>query len=385
MHLCIIIGNTHANKQLNLNVGGISNQILLLLQSFEKIKNINISLITRYSEYTPTSNRIKIYRIHKFNNFLLDLLYFLLKSPIKIIKIHKRTPINLINIHNSTYFYSLIILVRIVKKIPILMKIPLDFTSFINDTAMLKENKLRTRILNYTWYKFFKKFIIRKINFIRVINNTIFHDLIKLKYPKERILEIPNGINIRIFDNLSKKNREISHFGYVGRLVQIKNIRILLYAFKDYLSLYPLDKLYIYGKGPESKWISKFTEDHNLNQNIILCGYKKDKREIYSNIDVLIDPALAQGISNANLEAMSSNTLVIASDAIGNKDLIKNQINGLLFNPFKKDKLLDQLVFYKNNPKIIKNLIENAKNEILNIYDINVITNKIYSFLKSNL
>ena len=66
MHLCIIIGNTHANKQLNLNVGGISNQILLLLQSYEKIKKINISLITRYSEYTPTSNRIKIYRIQKF-------------------------------------------------------------------------------------------------------------------------------------------------------------------------------------------------------------------------------------------------------------------------------------------------------------------------------
>ena len=138
MHICLILGNTHPNKKLRLNVGGIANQILLLLPSYENIEDIKISLVTKYTEYKPRSNRIKIHEIHKFHNFLLDTLYFFLNSTLTILTIHKKDPINIINFHNSTYFYSFIILIRLLFKIPILMKIPLDFASFLRDTSMPK-------------------------------------------------------------------------------------------------------------------------------------------------------------------------------------------------------------------------------------------------------
>jgi len=385
MHICLILGNTHPNKKLKLNVGGIANQILLLLPSYEKITDIKISLVTKYTEYKPSSNRMKIYEIHKYNNFILDTLYFFLKSPLKILKIHKKDPINIINFHNSTYFYSFIIIIRLLFKIPLLMKIPLDFTSFLRDTSMPKENKIRTRILNYSWFKIFKKIILKKIDFIRAINKKIYNDLISLNYPKERILKIPNGINSINFIDLQKNEREISHFGYVGRLVKIKNLKILLFAFKNYFLKYPLDKLFIYGVGPEGEWISKFAKENDLTGNVILHGFEKNKRKIYSNIDVLIDPSFAQGISNSNLEAMCTNTFLIASDVFGNRDIIKPKLTGLLFNPFKKDDLLSQLLFFKKNPEIIKDMIDNAKNEILTNYEVNIITNKIYTYLRSNL
>lgn len=385
MHICLILGNTHPNKKLRLNVGGIANQILLLLPSYENIEDIKISLVTKYTEYKPRSNRIKIHEIHKFHNFLLDTLYFFLKSPLTILKIHKKDPINIINFHNSTYFYSFIILIRLLFKIPILMKIPLDFASFLRDTSMPKENKIRTRILNYSWFKIFKKIILKKINFIRAINKKIYDDLIDLNYPKDRVLEIPNGINSKNFFGLQKNKREISHFGYVGRLVQIKNLKILLYSFKNYFLKYPLDKLFIYGIGPEGDWISKFIKKNNLTGNVILYGFEKNKKKIYSNIDVLIDTSLAQGISNSNLEAMCTDTLVIASNVIGNRDLIKHKSTGLLFNPLKREELLNQLLFFKSNPEIINHIIENAKKEVLTNFDVDVITNKIYNYLRLKL
>ena len=385
IHICVIIGNTHANKKLGLNVGGVANQMLRLLRSYEKIENIKISLITKYSEYIPLSNRFKIYIIRKYRNFFLNSLYFLFKSPLKVIKIHKKTPINVINIHNCTYFYIFIIFISSILKIPILMKVPLDFTSFIKDTAMQKENKIRTRILNYSWDKLFRKLIIKKINFIRAINKKIYNDLINLKYPKECILEIPNGIESSIFNGLQKKTRDVIHYGYVGRLVQLKNVRYLLYVFKEYFSKYPSDKLFIYGIGPEVEWISRFIIKNKLNANVIICGFEKNKKEIYSNLDVLIDPSFAQGISNANLEAMSSNTFVISSNVIGNQDLIKHKITGLLFNPYRKQDLLEQLIFYKQNPVKIREIIQNAKIEIMNNYDVDIITSKIYKYLQSKL
>jgi glycosyltransferase involved in cell wall biosynthesis len=198
MHICIILGNTHSNEKLGLNVGGIANQLLLLLPSYEKINDLRISLITKYTKYIPISNRMRIYQIHKFNNFVLDTIYFILKYPLKILKIHKKDSIDIINIHHYTYVYLFVILIKLIFKIPILMKIPFDFSSALKDTLMPNENKLRTRALNIFWFKIFKK-IIRKIDFIRAINGTIYDDLIKLGYPKNNILLVPNGINTKYF------------------------------------------------------------------------------------------------------------------------------------------------------------------------------------------
>ena len=384
MHICIILGNTHPNKKLGLNVGGIANQILLLLPSYERNEDIQLSLITKYTRYTPFSERLKIYKIHKFDNFLFDTIYFFLKYPLKLLEIHKKNPIDVINIHHYTYFYSFVMLIRLIFKIPILMKIPFDFSSGLKDTLMPKENKLRTRILNVCWLKIFKK-IILKINFIRAMNRTIHNDLLNLNYPKDRILEIPNGINSKEFIRIQKNNHDVCHYGYVGRLVQIKNIKMLLYSFKIYFSKYQQDKLFIYGNGPEREWISKFIKENDLIGNIKLCGFEKNKRKIYSNIDVIIDPSFAQGISNSNLEAMCTNTLAITSKVIGNVDLIEHKSTGLLFDPYNKEDLLNQLYFYKNNPEIIKNIVENARNEILSKYEVDVITKKIYSYLRMKL
>ncbi|MEE9378619.1 MAG: glycosyltransferase, partial [Candidatus Lokiarchaeia archaeon] len=115
------------------------------------------------------------------------------------------------------------------------------------------------------------------------------------------------------------------------------------------------------------------------------CGFIKDKDKIYSNLDVLIDPALAQGISNTNLEAMSSNTLLIASKVEGNKDLIIDKVTGLLFSPIKKNNLLNTLIFYKENSKKISQIIDNAKKEISQNYEISVITKRILKFMNSRL
>ena len=151
------------------------------------------------------------------------------------------------------------------------------------------------------------------------------------------------------------------------------------------MSHFTSDKLFIYGFGPERDWISNFIKENKLSKSIILCGFEKDKNRIYSNVDALIDSSLAQGISNSILEAMCTNTLVVASNVAGNRDLIKHKLTGLLFNLSKKEDLLKQLLFCKNNPEIVKLIIRNAKKEILKIYDIDEITNNIYSFLKINL
>ena len=263
------------------------------------------------------------------------------------------------------------------------MKIPLDFSSYLLHIHLMEKNNLIAKLINYSWFKFFTKVVIKKINYIRTLNEKMYVDLIKLHFPGDRILKIPNGINSRGYFKIKKKEHPNIHYGFVGRLTEFKNLKFLLDVFKLYLESYPEDKLFIYGKGSEEKYISDFIQNNNLKENIILHGFEKDKAVIYSNIDVVIDPAFGQGISNANLEAMCTNTFVIASNVFGNIDIIKNNITGLLFNPFDKNSLLKKLKFYKENSKLSSEILLNARNEVLKNYDIDIITSKIYNFLKT--
>ncbi len=202
--------------------------------------------------------------------------------------------------------------------------------------------------------------------------------LIERKFPIERIMKIPNGININIYKEIVKIPHNRIHYGYVGRLTKFKNITFLINGFKEYFKKFPEDRLYIYGEGSEEKGLQNLIQKYNLSENIILKGYMKNKKKIYSNIDVLVDPALAQGISNAHLEAMVTGTFIIVSNVHGSKELVRNWKTGLLFDVHDKKDLMDKLIFYKTNEKIVNQIIMEAKKEVYNFYNIDAITKKIY-------
>jgi glycosyltransferase involved in cell wall biosynthesis len=209
----------------------------------------------------------------------------------------------------------------------------------------------------------------------------MFEELMELKYPKTRILRIPNGIKLKKYIDLDKNVHEGIIYGFVGRLSQFKNIRYMLGEFKDYFDKFSLDKLFIFGEGPELEYINNFIENNGLSNNIYLLGYEGNKEKIYSNLDVLIDPSHGQGISNANLEAMSTNTLLIASKVDGNIDLIGDGETGLLFEPKNKGALLEKLLYYKEYPIQAKVMTEKAQKLISETYDIKSISKNIIDFI----
>ncbi|MHA1396049.1 MAG: glycosyltransferase family 4 protein [Promethearchaeota archaeon] len=386
MHICFFFENTDPNKELNLSIGGIGNQFLQLLESYEKNKDIEITLITKYTRYKTKSNTTKIYEVHRFHNYVLDTIYFVMYSFFKIIKINRRKPIDIIIFHTTSKIIICPIIVRFILRIPLMLKLPIDFKNIYRDISSAERNKLIIKLINYSWIKFLTKYLIHKINYIRSINSKIYKDLLDLDYPKENILCIPNGISYTSFLKFKKKQRNETYFGYVGRLVIVKNLKYIINVFRLYFSKYPNDRLLIYGEGPLKKSIQLLIQKFNLSKNIILKGFEKNKKRIYSNIDVLIDASLSQGISNSNLEAMATKTLLIASNVAGNKDLIIHRKTGLLFNFKGSNTLLDQLIFYKKeNKERIQNILENAQKEIEKKYNIDIITKKIYSFLKSHL
>lgn len=371
---------------MNLPSGGMQTQLLELLPIYEKLENIKVSLITKYTEYEPITNQAKTYTIRKFKNSRMNTLYFFYKSFLQLVKIHKKEPIHVINI--NSYYYNIIspLLMRLIFKIPLFIKPPTDFTTHKKEEFMFKSHSIFARMAYYGWMRFLEKFISRRRKiYVQAINKTVLKDFTRINFPERNIIKIPNGILSSKFSKIIKQETNEKHFGFVGRLLKSKNLRLLFNVFVKYLQKYPDDKLFIYGSGPEEKYISKFIIEHNLAKNLIFRGFEKDKKKIYSNIDVLIHPSLGEGISNVILEAMCSDTLVIASNVLGNRDIIEHNKTGLLFNPFNEEDLLNWLIYYKEHEEKITRFLKNAKNKVISNYNIEVVAFKIIEFLKSKI
>lgn len=106
---------------------------------------------------------------------------------------------------------------------------------------------------------------------------------------------------------------------------------VLLQGYNQIISRYK-DKvaLIITGDGPKLERYKK-----SFPGGTIFTGYKKGSElaEIYASSDIFVFPSPTETFGNVVLEAMSSELPVIAANAGGVKDTVKDKINGLMFNP----------------------------------------------------
>lgn len=198
------------------------------------------------------------------------------------------------------------------------------------------------------------------------------YDSIKLIYKLKNIYLIENGIDNSLkeiefpfFINQKKQGKFI--FGFVGRLCEQKGIDKLLESFVVTMT----DKmvLVIYGDGTEYiDLVKKYCDKYD---NIYYFGYTNNSLEVISNFDCLILPSRWEGLALTIIEAISVKTFVACSDISENKEIIKNNYNGITFS-------LNETI---NFPYIMECAI-NKKEIVENAYELYNKNYKIENFVK---
>jgi len=143
-----------------------------------------------------------------------------------------------------------------------------------------------------------------------------------------------------------------------GRLTKQKNFLFLCNAFKKILLKYPKLKLVIAGEGEEEEEILSFIKKNSLENNIYLIGFIDNVFPYIKRSKAFILSSLWEDPGFVLVESAFCRTLVISSDCdTGPKELIKDNINGILFNSNDVD---DFIVKFEELLKLSKN-----KNNIL--------------------
>ncbi len=178
---------------------------------------------------------------------------------------------------------------------------------------------------------------LQKMDEIICVSHATAQSLSKI-YPglKEKVRVIYNFID---FDEIINKsaypidiNKDEIIIVSVGRLEKVKGYEILIRAHKKLIDEGVYHKLYIIGEGRERLHIEQLVKDLNLEDTVILTGFKENPYPYVNMADIFVVSSLYEGFSLALAEAVILEKPVISTKCAGPREILRGGEFGLMVN-----------------------------------------------------
>tara|TARA_Y100001973_G_C5202024_1_gene338586 strand:- start:2808 stop:3938 length:1131 start_codon:yes stop_codon:yes gene_type:complete len=136
-------------------------------------------------------------------------------------------------------------------------------------------------------------------------------------------------------------SNDIVVFAFIGRLSKDKGLAELIDSF---VSLPTNTQLLIAGslddREPISEYYQKIITTHH---RISFLGYVEDIRSVFEACDIVVQPSYREGFPNVLLQAGAMSKPVIATDVNGSREIITDNVNGVLVAPRNTDALREAM------------------------------------------
>ena len=201
-------------------------------------------------------------------------------------------------------------------------------------------------------------------------------ELFKEKYMVDRNVHIvPTGIDTDRFKpennkkiNIEKERKKLGInkddfvISFIGRIAEEKNIVFLLDNMESIIEKCPKAKLLIVGDGPDLENYKKYSEEKNIEKNVVFAGKVPwidiPKYYLISDIFTTASKSETQGLTV--IEAMAASLPVVCiNDESFNTTVIDN-LNGKIFEDEKQ--YVDSIIALYNDKKLINRLKKGATN-----------------------
>lgn len=148
-----------------------------------------------------------------------------------------------------------------------------------------------------------------------------------------------------------------------GRLVEQKNQKLLIDAFKKVVEKNPNATLEIYGDGPLKNTLEKQILDLGLSKNVFLKGLTNNILLVLERCSIFVLSSKYEGVPNALMEALAVGIPCVATDCPcgGPRMLIKNMSNGILVDNDSSDVLAAAIIKLMNNKELSRLISKEAK------------------------
>ncbi|MBN2706654.1 MAG: glycosyltransferase [Deltaproteobacteria bacterium] len=118
--------------------------------------------------------------------------------------------------------------------------------------------------------------------------------------------------------------------GVVAQLIARKGHRFLIAAAGRLTADYPNLRIIFFGRGPLAKELSRRIRNQALEERFIFAGFRRDLPRFLSHLDLLVHPALLEGLGVSLLQAAAAGVPVAAFAAGGVPEVVRSLDNGFL-------------------------------------------------------
>ncbi len=264
-------------------------------------------------------------------------------SAFSLMKYCKNEKVDVIHLHSSRSHGIAVFAAALGNRVPLVLSRRVDFP--------LKKNFLSQWKYNH---RAIKKVICVSDRIKEIVGSAIKHP--------ERCITVYDGIDLHRFEGKGKRGTLRKEFGIDSDVYLIGNIAAIA-PHKDYFTFLKTVKLLsgktkakflIAGEGPMRGEIERAIHEMNLQNDVILLGFRNDIENVFADLDVLLYTSKEEGLGSTLLDAMANGLPVVTTEAGGIPEIVKNGFNGLTA-PVGDSQMLAGLV--------MKMLSENALRE----------------------
>ena len=222
------------------------------------------------------------------------------------------------------------------------------------------------KVLNWLLYYPIEKLLSNFTDSLITINQEDYDIANKKRFGCKNI-HLVNGVGVNLeqfkMPTQIEKNKLRLKYGlerddfvliYVGELSKRKNQELLLNVVHD-LSLKIKElKLLLVGKGDEESNLRALCSSLGLDNVVKFLGYRRDIPNLMKISDLSVSTALQEGLPVNVMESLSVGLPCIVSNCRGNRDIIKDNLNGFVIEKYDSQEFVEKIhQLYSNNALLI--------------------------------
>jgi glycosyltransferase involved in cell wall biosynthesis len=174
---------------------------------------------------------------------------------------------------------------------------------------------------------------------------------------------VRNAISVnsfRNFENVNLRKEIFNHFHIpngaslvvsAGRLSPEKGHRFLVGAIGMLRGNSNSMHFVFCGDGPCQKDLEKQSKELGISEICHFVGFRRNLKEIFQAMDLMVLPSLTEGLPNVVLEAFACAKPVVATRVGGVPEIVEDGVNGILVPPEKPGLLAEAIKFCLDAPE----------------------------------
>ena len=188
---------------------------------------------------------------------------------------------------------------------------------------------------------------------------------------REKLSVVYSGIDLSRYAHVPNQNvirkelsipDDVKLIGNLSALADHKDYPVFLRTAELLLKEGHRMRFIIAGEGPEEDNLRNKIQERRLEKNVIMLGFRNDIKEVMQSLDVFLMTSKTEGLGTILIEAFAAGVPVVATDAGGIPELVKNEETGLLCKVGDTKALAAAVVRLCSNPELRQKITSGARN-----------------------